>query len=109
MSDNETPPLAPISWAGLNDVIIIGGGLAGLFCALKLSPRPVTVICSAPIGKGASSSWAQGGIAAAMGEGDSIESHLKDTIIAGAGLVDEKVARYMLSDASYRVHVLHKL
>ena len=50
----------------VHDVIIIGGGIAGLFCALKLNPRPVTVLTAAPIGQGASSAWAQGGIAAAV-------------------------------------------
>ncbi len=59
-------------------IIILGGGLAGLFCALKLAPRPVTVIAAAPIGKGASSAWAQGGIAAALSEGDSPEKHTAD-------------------------------
>ena len=76
------------------DVIIIGGGLAGLFCALKLAPRPVTVISAATLGQGASTAWAQGGIAAAVSEGDSAEAHAADTVAAGAGLVDVSIALF---------------
>lgn len=81
------------------DVVIIGAGLAGLFTALKLAPLPVTVIAAAPLGEGASSMWAQGGIAAAVGEGDSTSKHADDTIAAGSGIVDEMVARLVANEA----------
>jgi L-aspartate oxidase len=89
-----------------SDVVIVGGGLAGLFCALKLAPRPVTVISAAPLGEGASTAWAQGGIAAAVGEGDSAEAHAADTIAAGAGLVNETVALGLAREAGARIHDL---
>jgi L-aspartate oxidase len=84
-------------------ILIIGGGLAGLFTALKLAPHPCTVLTPAPLGEGASSAWAQGGIAAAIGEGDSIESHVADTLAAGAGLCDAAMVRLMASEASDRI------
>ncbi|MBR0904110.1 L-aspartate oxidase [Bradyrhizobium liaoningense] len=87
-------------------VVIVGAGLAGLFCALKLSPRPVTLISAAPLGQGASSAWAQGGIAAAVAEGDSPEAHAADTVAVGGGLVDEAVALGIAREAGPRIHDL---
>ncbi|MES2906644.1 MAG: L-aspartate oxidase [Pseudomonadota bacterium] len=82
----------------VDDIIIVGAGLAGLFCALRLAPRPVTVLAAADLGAGTSSAWAQGGIAAAVSDGDTLELHLADTVKAGAGLVDERVAKLMISE-----------
>lgn len=91
---------------GPGAVVIIGAGLAGLFTALKLAPLPVTVIAAAPLGEGASSMWAQGGIAAAVGEGDSTDKHAADTIAAGAGTVDEAIAHMVADEAPERIRDL---
>jgi len=85
------------------DILIVGGGLAGLFCALKLAPLPVAILAAAPIGEGSSSVWAQGGIAAAVSEGDSPELHAADTCAAGAGIVDGEIALSVAREASSRV------
>ena len=91
------------------DVLIVGAGLAGLFTALKLSPRPVTLLAAAPLGDGASSAWAQGGIAAAIEPGDTPESHTSDTIAAGAGIVDEEAALSIAREAAARIEDLLRL
>ncbi|MDD2867093.1 L-aspartate oxidase [Neomegalonema sp.] len=90
-------------------VLIIGAGLAGLFAALKLAPRPVTVLSPDPLGQGASSAWAQGGVAAAVGAGDSPEDHADDTLKAGAGIVDEATARSVAREAAARIEDLARL
>ncbi len=84
-------------------VLIVGGGLAGLFTALKLAPLQCIVLTPRTLGEGTSSSWAQGGIAAALDEGDTPEKHALDTIAAGAGIVDADTALHMAQEARERV------
>lgn len=87
-------------------VVIVGAGLAGLFCALKLAPRPVTVLSPTPLGSGASSAWAQGGVAAAVGAGDSARAHALDTQMAGAGIVDHGISESVTAEAAARIEDL---
>uniref|UniRef100_UPI0028A76B4E FAD-binding protein n=1 Tax=Paracoccus sp. TaxID=267 RepID=UPI0028A76B4E len=56
-------------------VIIVGAGLGALYAALKLAPQPVLMISPEVLGQGASSAWAQGGVAAAMDPADSAQAH----------------------------------
>ncbi|MBL6652848.1 MAG: FAD-dependent oxidoreductase, partial [Reyranella sp.] len=72
--------------------VIIGGGLAGLMTALRLAPQPVILVAKVPLSEGAASAWAQGGIAAAVGEDDRPSLHAADTLAAGDGLTDPAVA-----------------
>ena len=89
-------------------VLIVGAGLAGLFTALKIK-GPVTVLAAASLGSGASSTWAQGGIAAALGPDDSPELHARDTEAAGAGTVDPRIARLIATEAASRIDDLARL
>ena len=98
--------LSDIEHYDCGDVLIVGAGLAGIFTALKLAPLRVSILAVAPLLDGASSGWAQGGIAAAMSEGDSAENHARDTMIAGCFLNDEHIVRIMTNEASSRVYDL---
>jgi L-aspartate oxidase len=86
--------------------LILGAGLAGLFTALKLAPFPAMVLAAAQPGTSGSSAWAQGGIAAALGEGDSWESHAADTLVAGAGHCDPAIVNLVTSKAAARIEDL---
>lgn len=95
--------------AGDARILIVGAGLAGLFLALRLAPRPCTIISPAPLGQAASSAWAQGGLAAALHPQDSPEQHAADTVVAGAGLVDPAIAKLIAEDGPKRVRDLIEL
>jgi L-aspartate oxidase len=79
------------------DVLIIGSGLAGLGLALRLADTAsVAVVSKGPLHEG-SSYYAQGGVAAVLGDNDSIQSHKQDTLDAGAGLCDPDCVDYVIS------------
>ena len=86
--------------------LILGAGIAGLFTALKLAPMPSIVLAGTRPGLSGSSAWAQGGIAAAVGDGDSWQSHANDTIAAGAGLCDPAVVNLVAQEAPARIEDL---
>lgn len=91
------------------DVVIVGSGLAGLSAALHLAPgRRVAVITKRALTDG-SSGWAQGGIAAVVGQGDTFASHVDDTLIAGAGLSDPAATRFVVEHAPESIDWLRSL
>src|SRR5690348_8713433 len=99
-TENDTPVFC--------DVAIIGGGIAGLTVALNL-PKSLRVVLVTKAALGESNTrYAQGGLAAAVGADDSAELHLRDTLAAGAGLVDERAACVLVEEAREAVAWLIK-
>ncbi|MFH9138468.1 L-aspartate oxidase [Streptomyces sp. NPDC017524] len=86
-------------WAIDADVVVVGSGVAGLTTALRCAAAGLdtVVVTKARLDDG-STRWAQGGIAAALGEGDTPEQHLDDTLVAGAGLCDEEAVRTLVTE-----------
>ncbi|NEB11888.1 L-aspartate oxidase [Streptomyces coelicoflavus] len=86
-------------WAVAADVVVVGSGVAGLTAALRCEAAGLTtvVVTKARLDDG-STRWAQGGIAAALGEGDTPQQHLDDTLVAGVGLCDEEAVRTLVTE-----------
>ncbi|GAA2346333.1 L-aspartate oxidase [Streptomyces kunmingensis] len=86
-------------WSIDADVVIVGSGVAGLTAALRCEAAGLTtvVVTKARLDDG-STRWAQGGIAAALGDGDTPDQHLDDTLVAGAGLCDEEAVRTLVTE-----------
>jgi len=74
------------------DVLVIGAGIAGLTTALSVAPKRVVLLSKGPLGKDASSSWAQGGIASALSTDDSPQQHFLDTIAVAGEIADLDIA-----------------
>ena len=97
-------------WTTPADVVIVGSGIAGLTTALRLNAADngvgkILVITKDRLAAG-STQWAQGGIAAALGPGDSPEEHAIDTLVAGAGVCDEEAVRVLVDEGPDAVREL---
>ena len=98
--------MSPADRTAADPVVIVGAGLAGLTVALHLArTQPVVVLAKRELNEGATA-WAQGGIVGVLGSDDSIDSHVRDTLDAGAGLVEEHTARYIAQNSAEAVEWL---
>jgi L-aspartate oxidase len=92
-----------------SDILVIGSGAAGLTAALSLAQRhTVTVLAKGPLTSG-STAWAQGGIAAVLDAGDTFEDHVRDTMVAGAGLNRRETVEYVIERAPAAIDRLCEL
>jgi L-aspartate oxidase len=91
------------------DYIIVGSGIAGLYAAHLAREHGTVLVLTKGSIEDTNTRWAQGGIAAPIGPGDSPEQHLRDTIEAGAGLVNEEAARILTSEAAECIRDLVRL
>jgi L-aspartate oxidase len=103
-SDIGLPPVpgrlaAPApGWSMDADLVVIGSGIAGLTVALSMRSAGRVVVVTKDHLSAGSTQWAQGGIAAAIGPGDSPEQHLTDTLVAGAGLCDPAAVEVLVTE-----------
>jgi L-aspartate oxidase len=91
------------------DFLVIGSGIAGLTFALKCAPFGKVIVVTKAELADTNTSHAQGGMAAAVGEGDSLELHVQDTLTAGAGLCDLKAVEFLVSNAAERLKWLEEI
>ncbi|HJR38749.1 MAG TPA: L-aspartate oxidase, partial [Nocardioidaceae bacterium] len=88
----------PAGWTTYADVVVIGSGIAGLTAALQARTVGSVLVVTKDNLSAGSTRWAQGGIAAALGPGDTPDQHLHDTLVAGAGLCDEDAVRTLVTE-----------
>ena len=96
-------------WTDTVDVVVIGSGIAGLTAALEARELGTVLVVTKDVVASGSTQWAQGGIAAALGPGDSPEDHLQDTLVAGAGLSDPVAVRALVTEGPDAVRDLIEL
>ncbi|MHA6332251.1 L-aspartate oxidase [Qipengyuania sp. CAU 1752] len=92
-----------------HDVLVIGSGAAGLTAALELAEEKKVLVLAKGSLTGGSTAWAQGGIAAVLDAGDTFENHVRDTMIAGAGLNDRETVEFVIERAPQAIDRLCEL
>jgi len=99
----------PDTWEREVDVVVLGSGAAGLAAAIAARPvREVLIVTKGTLDAG-STAWAQGGLAGVLDPTDSLDSHVRDTLEAGAGLCDEAVVRELVAEAPKAIRYLMRL
>ena len=91
------------------DFLVIGSGIAGLSFALKVADHGSVAVITKKERAESNTNYAQGGIAAVMDAGDSVEKHIEDTLVAGAGLCDREVVEIVVREGPERVRELIEL
>ncbi len=91
------------------DFVVIGSGIAGLTFALKAAKHGSVAVFTKRKGADSNTAWAQGGVACVTSEEDSFELHVRDTLIAGAGLCDEATVRTIVTEGPARINELIEL
>lgn len=92
-----------------HDVIIVGSGAAGLTAALALAEQVKVLVLAKGAIDGGSTAWAQGGIAAVLDAGDTFENHIRDTMVAGAGLNRRETVEFVIEQAPHAIDRLVEL
>ena len=90
-------------WVREVDVVIIGSGIAGLTAALECSDLGKVMVVTKDVVAAGSTHWAQGGIASVQAAGDTVEQHIDDTLVAGAGLCIPEAVRVLVSEGPEEV------
>ncbi|MBN8546193.1 MAG: L-aspartate oxidase [Ignavibacteria bacterium] len=85
------------------DVLVIGSGIAGLYSAIKISEFAEVILVTKKDKSESNTNYAQGGIASVLDPNDSFENHIKDTLIAGAGLCDRKTVEILVKEGPDRI------
>ena len=96
----------PPGWTTTADVVVVGSGVAGLTAALHATRAGSVLLVTKVLVDDGSTRWAQGGVAAALGQDDDPEQHLQDTLVAGVGLCDVDAVRVLCTEGPARLREL---